>query len=128
MVGPARPQTDGIVVLKIHKTLPKTLSWPRRNLADSGVVDRAGPAAVAGGEPTANGTAAAAAPPQSDAIAALLDLDLDAAAPTEQVHLPPRKLRSGCRGPFMQSGYRSTTFTRNETKAQCMGGYPVCGQ
>ena len=50
-----------------------------RNLADSGVADRAGPAALAGGEPTANGTAAA--PPQSDAIAALLDLDLDAGPP-----------------------------------------------
>ena len=55
----------------------------RRNLTDSGVIDRAGPAAVAA-EPTANGTAAAA-PPQSDAIAALLDLDLDTAAPAEQV-------------------------------------------
>ena len=56
--------------------------WPCRNLADSSVVDRAGPAAIAA-EPTANGTPAA--PPQSDAIAALLDLDLDAAAPAEQV-------------------------------------------
>ena len=54
----------------------------RRNLADSSVVDRAGPAAVAS-EPTANGTPAA--PPQSDAIAALLDLDFDSAAPAEQV-------------------------------------------
>ena len=58
-----------------------TWLW-RRNLADSSVVDRAGPAAIAA-EPTANGTPAA--PPQSDAIAALLDLDLDATAPAEQV-------------------------------------------
>jgi len=58
-----------------------TWLW-RRNLADSSVVDRAGPAAIAA-EPTANGTPAA--PPQSDAIAALLDLDLDAAAPAQQV-------------------------------------------
>ena len=60
-----------------------SFTWACRNLADSGVIDRAGPVAVAA-EPTANGTSAAA-PPQSDAIAALLDLNLDAAAPAEQV-------------------------------------------
>jgi len=80
-----RFRCEGVVIPSLSLILRRVLHlmyphpvFARRNLADSGVADTAGPALM---EEASNGTsaAAAAAATQHDSISALLDLDLDAA-------------------------------------------------